>query len=166
MNKNDFFVNELIYQLHNKNRLFRIAIFIWGVLIYAISFSLFFSPNNIVCGGSTGLSLVIKEVVGMETSLFVLIISLILLFVSYIFLGKYDTFKAVLGSMILPVFMEFSSIYYDLFDLHISSMFMIVFVGGLFGFALPGQIHSDGGGSQQNAHSHNTGDGSSLKTFA
>ena len=66
MNKNDFFVNELIYQLHNKNRLFRIAIFIWGVLIYAISFSLFFSPNNIVCGGSTGLSLVIKEVVGME----------------------------------------------------------------------------------------------------
>ena len=61
MVRNDFYINELVYQLKTKNRLFRIAIFIWGVLIYAISFSLFFSPNNIVSGGSTGLSLIVKE---------------------------------------------------------------------------------------------------------
>ena len=131
MVRNDFYVSDLIYQLKNKNRLFRIAIFIWGVLIYAISFSLFFSPNNIVSGGSTGLSLIVKEIFGIDTCMFVLIISFILLIVSYIFLGKYDTVKALLGSILLPIFMEFSSIYYDKFNLQISSMFMVVFVGGI-----------------------------------
>ena len=29
MVKSELFVNELIYQLHNKNRLYRTAIFIW-----------------------------------------------------------------------------------------------------------------------------------------
>ena len=131
MVKRELFVNELIYQLHNKNRLFRTAIFIWGVLIYAISFSLFFSPNNIVCGGSTGLSLVVKEAFNIDTSLFVLILSLLMLVVSYVFLGKYDTVKAVLGTMLLPVFMKFSGVYYGIFNFEISSMFMVVFVGGL-----------------------------------
>ena len=130
MTKKENYVNELVYQLRSKNRLFRIAIFIWGVLIYAISFSIFFSPNNIVSGGSTGLSLIIKEIFGIETSLFVLLFSGLTLVISYIFLGKYDTMKALLGSMILPVFMEFSSIYQGLIGLEDTSLFLIVFIGG------------------------------------
>lgn len=131
MIRNDFYVNDLIEKLNRKDRVFRIAIFIWGVLIYAISFSLFYSPNNIVSGGSTGLSLVVKEIFNIDTSLFVLIISFILLFVCYIFLGKTDTIKALLGSILLPIFMEFSSVYYGIFDFEISSLFMVVFVGGV-----------------------------------
>lgn len=135
MVRNDFNVNELIHMLNYKNRPFRVSIFICGILIYAISFSMFYSPNNIVSGGSTGLSLIVKEVFNIDSSVFVFIVSLILLVVSYIFLGKYDTVKALMGSMLLPVFMEFSSVYYEIFDLEISSMFMVVFVGGiLMGF--------------------------------
>lgn len=131
MNKTQIYANELIYQIKKKNRLFRISIFIWGVLIYAISFSMFFSPNNIVSGGSTGLSLIVKELTGLESSLFVLIISGITLIISYIFLGKYDTLKAVLGSIMLPIFMEFSSIYQGLIGLEDTSLFLIVFIGGI-----------------------------------
>lgn len=131
MVRNDFNVNELIHMLNYKNRPFRVSIFIWGVLIYAISFSMFFSPNNIVSGGSTGLSLIVKEVFDIDSSVFVLVVSSILLFVSYIFLGKYDTVKALLGTLLLPVFIEFSSVYYEIFNLEISSMFMVVFIGGI-----------------------------------
>lgn len=131
MIKSDNYINELVYQLKTKNRLFRTAIFVWGVLIYAISFSMFFSPNNIVSGGTTGLSLIIKELIGLETSAFVLIFSLGTLAISYMFLGKYDTMKALLGSMLLPIFMEFSSIYQGLIGLENTSLFLIVFIGGL-----------------------------------
>lgn len=131
MVRNDFDVNELIHMLNYKNRPFRVSIFICGILIYAISFSMFFSPNNIVSGGSTGLSLIVKELFNIDSSVFVLIVSLILLVVSYIYLGKYDTMKALLGSLLLPIFMEFSSIYYEIFNLEISSMFIVVFVGGI-----------------------------------
>ena len=75
--------------------------------------------------------LVVKEAFNIDTSLFVLILSLLMLVVSYVFLGKYDTVKAVLGTMLLPVFMKFSGVYYGIFNLEISSMFMVVFVGGL-----------------------------------
>lgn len=125
------YVNELVYQLKKKNRLFRISIFIWGVLIYAISFSIFFSPKNIVTGGTTGLSLIVKELIGLESSTFVLIFSLISLIISYIFLGKYDTMKALLGSILLPIFMEFSTLYQGMVGLENTSMFLIVFIGGL-----------------------------------
>ena len=33
--------------------------------------------------------------------------------------------------MLLPVFMEFSSVYYGIFNFEISSLFMVVFVGGM-----------------------------------
>ena len=125
------YVNELVYQLKNRNRLFRVSIFIWGVLIYAISFSIFFSPQNIVTGGTTGLSIIVKELTGLETSLFVFISSLIFLVISYIFLGKYDTMKALLGSILLPIFMEFSTLYQGVINLENTSMFLIVFIGGL-----------------------------------
>lgn len=131
MRKPEHYANELVYQLKNKNRLFRISIFIWGVLIYAISFSIFFSPNNIVSGGSTGLSIIIHELVGMDTSLFVLLFSLVSLVISYIFLGKYDTIKALLGTILLPIFMEFSSIYQNLIGLENTSLFLIIFIGGI-----------------------------------
>ena len=87
MIRNDIDINELIYRLTTKDRVFRISIFICGILIYAIAFSLFFSPYNIVCGGSTGLSLIIKELFGMDPSLFVFIVSSILLVFCYLFLG-------------------------------------------------------------------------------
>lgn len=131
MNKTEVYANELINQITKKNRLFRISIFIWGVLIYAISFSMFFSPYNIVSGGSTGLSLIVKELTGLDSSVFVLIVSGITLIISYIFLGKYDTVKAVLGSIMLPIFMEFASIYQSYLNLEVSSLFLTVFIGGV-----------------------------------
>ena len=62
MGKADIVVNEIIEQLNTKDRAERCAIFIWGVMIYALAFSIFFSPRNIVTGGSTGLSIIFKDV--------------------------------------------------------------------------------------------------------
>ena len=45
MGKGDIVVSDLIEQLNTKDRAARCAIFIWGVLIYAVAFSIFFSPN-------------------------------------------------------------------------------------------------------------------------
>ena len=62
MGKGEFVVNDLIEQLNTKNRVERCAIFVWGVLIYALAFSIFFSPYDIVTGGTTGLSLIVRNI--------------------------------------------------------------------------------------------------------
>ena len=46
MGKGDIVISELVHQLNTKNRAERCAIFIWGVLIYAIAFSIYFSHRN------------------------------------------------------------------------------------------------------------------------
>lgn len=124
-------VNEFIDKLNKKNMVEKVAVFIWGVLIYAISFSIFFSPRDIVTGGTTGLSLIVRDVVGIDTEIFVFVSSFLLLVIGYFMLGKYSTIKTFFGVVLLPIFMEFSSVFQRFFDVSESSLFLVVFFGGI-----------------------------------
>ena len=88
MGKADIVVNDIIEHLNTKDRAERCAIFIWGIMIYALAFSLFFSPRNIVTGGSTGLSIILKDIFNIDTSVTVFSVSFLLLIVGYFLLGK------------------------------------------------------------------------------
>ena len=130
--RSDIDINELLLIIDNNNRMERIALFIWGVLMYSISFTLFFSNNDIVTGGSAGLANIVNELTGMSMSLFIFLFSLILLIVGYILLGKDMMIKTIFGVVLFPVFMQFSLIFPQIIDLSNSSMFLIVFFGGIF----------------------------------
>ena len=131
MEKRDTKIEELISTLNTRNRSERIAIFIWGVLIYAISFSVFFSPKNIVTGGTTGLSLIVDQFLKIDTSIFVFSISFTMLIIGYFLLGTKNTIKTIFGVILLPIFLEFSNIFHLLFHLEISSLFLTIFFGGI-----------------------------------
>lgn len=131
MERRELFVSELLTQLNSRNRAERVAIFIWGVLVYAISFSIFFSPRNIVTGGTTGLSLIARDLFGIDPSIFVFISSFLLLVLGFFLLGKEATIKTLFGVVLLPIFMEFSGIFQELIDFRESSMFLTVFFGGI-----------------------------------
>lgn len=131
MEKREFIVSEIITQLNSRNRTERIAVFIWGVLVYAIAFSIFFSPCNIVTGGTTGLSLVVREVFCIDASIFVFLSSFVLLVIGYFLLGKHSTIKTFFGVILLPIFMEFSGVFQSFFDMTKSSLFLTVFFGGI-----------------------------------
>ena len=131
MGKSEIDVSELIEQLNTRNRSERCAIFIWGVLIYAIAFSIFFSPKNIVTGGTMGLSLILKDVCGIDTSFTVFVVSFVLLVVGYFLLGRKYAIKTFFGVIMLPIFMEFSSVFQSYFNVNDSSLFLVVFFGGV-----------------------------------
>ena len=131
MNREYLVFDEFISKINSDNRSERIAVFIWGVLIYAIAFSIFFSPRNIVTGGTTGLSLIVKSIFHIDTEVFVFITSFVLLVLGYFLLGKGNTIRTFFGVVLLPIFMEFSSVFTSFFDVSNSSMFMVVFFGGI-----------------------------------
>lgn len=131
MGKADIVVNEIIEQLNTKDRTERCAIFIWGVMIYAIAFSIFFSPRNIVTGGSTGLSIILKDVFNIDTSVTVFSVSFLLLIVGYFLLGKRYAIKTFFGVIMLPIFMKFSTIFQGFFNVDDLSLFLIVVFGGI-----------------------------------
>ena len=130
--RSDIDVNELLLKIDNNNYVEKCSLFVWGVLIYALSFSVFFSSHDIVTGGSTGLSIIINNIFGIDMSLFVFIFSVIMLAVGYITLGKYYTMKSVFGVILLPIFMKFTSIFNLFINLDNVSLFLISFYGGIF----------------------------------
>lgn len=131
MGKGDIVVSELIEQLNTKDRAARCAIFIWGVLIYAIAFSIFFSPRNIVTGGTMGLSIIFEDLFAINPSFTVFIVSFVFLLLGYILLGKTYAIKTIFGVVMLPIFMEFSSIFQSFLDVSNSSLFLVAIFGGI-----------------------------------
>ena len=131
MGKADIVVNDIIEHLNTKDRAERCAIFIWGIMIYALAFSIFFSPRNIVTGGTTGLSIILKDVFNIDTSITVFSLSFLLLIVGYFMLGKRYAIKTFFGVIMLPIFMKFSTIFQGFFNVNDLSLFLLVFFGGM-----------------------------------
>ena len=77
-----------------------------GLLFIAIAFNLFLSPYNYVTGGVSGLSIVVNHLIDVNESVFMFIMNLVLIGVSYFFLGKEKTKNTILGSLLFPVFVS------------------------------------------------------------
>ena len=131
LKENNINIEELINEISNRNLIERFALFVWGLLLYAASFTVFFARYNIVNGGSTGLSLLVKEFIDIDSSTFVFIFSAITLIIGYFLLGKKATIKTVFGVILLPAFMKFTEIFPIIFNFYISSLFLTIFFGGI-----------------------------------
>lgn len=83
--------------------------FVFGTFCLALCYNLFFVPNNLVVGGTSGLAIVIEELTGFDKQIFIYITSIGLLIVSYVLLGKEETKRTVIGSLLYPIFVTFTA---------------------------------------------------------
>ena len=122
MTKNNFF------GVFSRSSISRFIYFILGMLLFSFSFNYFLLPNDLVFGGVSGLSIIFKNI--LDPSIFVFVVSSILLVISYIFLGKEKTFGSAVGSLLLPVFLKIMSFVTDNID-KVDEVFLAVIFGGL-----------------------------------
>ncbi len=97
---------EILKRIGEKNRLQRGFTLILGLILIAISFNLFLLPSEIVYGGVSGLSIIIRRLFGTDPATFIFWSSMFLLACSAILLGKKKTLNSVLGSILFPVFVK------------------------------------------------------------
>lgn len=83
--------------------------FVVGTFCLALCYNLFFVPNNIVVGGTSGLAIVLEELFSINAQMFIYIMAIILLIVSYLFLGKEETKRTLIGSLLYPLFVTFTA---------------------------------------------------------
>lgn len=88
-----------------KNRLIEFLGLLAGCFLMALAINVFFKPNNIAPGGLSGLSVIISNITGMQTSIIMLSMGLPLLVFSIKILGKKDATKTFVGMMILSFFL-------------------------------------------------------------
>lgn len=122
MTKNNF------VGVFSRSSISRFIYFILGMLLFSFSFNYFLLPNDLVFGGVSGLSIIFKNI--LDPSIFVFVVSSILLVISYIFLGKEKTFGSAVGSFLLPVFLKIMSFVTDNID-KVDEVFLAVIFGGL-----------------------------------
>lgn len=96
-------INKIIENIDKKDLLQRYILLILGCFILAFSFNVFFNQYGIVCFGVSGLSLVFKKF-GIPPTIFIFSANIILLLISYIFLGKKKTRNSLVGSLLFPTF--------------------------------------------------------------
>lgn len=131
MINNDFDLREFLTKLDHKDRGQKFTIFISGVLIYSIAFSIFFSPRNVVTGGTTGIALILKDICNIDTSVSVFVLSFVLLVIGFFLLDRKTMIKTIFGVALLPLFMKFGVLYGDMLQFNNTSLFMMVFSGGV-----------------------------------
>lgn len=105
--------------------------FLIGIFIVAFSFNLFCVPNNLASSGIGGLSIVVGNFIEIDTSLFVGVINIFLIIISYIFLGKEDTYKTIVGSLVYPIFLKITSFITGYIDISSVDLLIKAIMGGI-----------------------------------
>lgn len=104
-----FDYKELVDEVRSKNFWPRLLIMFIGVLILAITYNMFFLKYDLVAGGTSGLGIIINHLFGINPALFIFIIEMILLILSFIFLGPKQTGMTMIGSLLFPLLISLTS---------------------------------------------------------
>ena len=139
-------IDEIIERVNKRNLFKRYAMLIAGCLIVAFAFNLFFLRYNIVCFGVSGISIVLAEF-GISPSIFIMIANIVLLIISYFFLGISDTKNQIVGSLLYPIFVSLTAKLTDLIDLGHIEMIVIAVIGGVLCGIGSGFIYKSGYGT-------------------
>ena len=122
-------VHKALKEIDKKTKVKRYFNFILGCLLVAVAYNLFLASNDIVSGGIGGIAIILNELIGISNSLVMLIFNIFLLILSYFLLGKAKTKATILGSLLLPLFIELTShiniwLELDTSQLLVSSVFL------------------------------------------
>lgn len=139
-------IERIIERVNKKNLVKRYTMLLLGCLIVAFAFNLFFLRYNIVCFGVSGISIVLAEF-GIPPSTFIMVANILLLIISYFFLGIEDTKGQILGSLVYPVFISITAYITDLIDLSNVEMIVIAVLGGVLAGVGYGLIYKSGYGT-------------------
>lgn len=135
--------NTFLNKINNQDLIYRYILLFIGSTIVAFSYNLFFLRNNIVGFGLSGLSIVVKEF-GVDSNLFILISSIILLIISFIILGKEQTKNSVIGSLLYPLMIYLTKPLSLMIDLEDTSLLLCAIFGAVISGIGYGIIYKTG----------------------
>lgn len=102
-------MKEVLNKIDRKHVFIRYLTLIIALFIIAVSYNLFFVSGKIVTGGVSGLAIIVGDILNISPSIFIFVVNILLVIISFIFLGKEATLKTIIGSIMYPVFVSLTS---------------------------------------------------------
>lgn len=140
---NTFDDKKITEAVYNNDKLRRYALFIFAVLLQAISFNVFILPCDIIFGVS-GISVILNETLNLTPSLVILLANFLLIIASYTFLGKETTKKTILGALLYPLFVELTSGLINYIDLGNTEFVVLALAGAVLNGLGTGIVFREG----------------------
>nr|WP_315528357.1 YitT family protein [Carnobacterium maltaromaticum] len=74
-----------------------------SLALIGISINMFLAPHHIAAGGVSGIGVLVEQAFGINRATTVLVLNLLMLILTFFFLGRTVFIKTVIGSMLLPI---------------------------------------------------------------
>lgn len=124
----------ILETIKKKKLVKRYILLLISLFISSIYFNLLQLPSQIVTGGSSGVSIILKHYFNLNPSIVIFIISAVLLIIGAIFLGIEKISGALVSTIVYPVFVELTSNIGNYITVDLSDKFLIaIFIGVLSG---------------------------------
>lgn len=133
-----------------KSALKKSALFVIGCLISALSYNLFFVPNNFVSGGLGGLGIILNHYFNIEPQTVLLVGNAILLLICIICLGFKESLISILGASTSVLFVYLTKDIPTMINFSFDNILLYVLAAGVvggFGDALVYKAGFNTGGS-------------------
>ncbi|MBE0449544.1 MAG: YitT family protein [Clostridia bacterium] len=133
--------------MDKKKKIYDILYVIAGSIVIALAITSILKPNGIITGGITGFSLVMEKIFHIKYTYMYYMMSLGVLILTYLTLGKREARKIVVFSLFFPlVLILFENLKFNLTedDLFLASIYYGVMAGGGTGLILKGGFSSGG----------------------
>ena len=102
-------IPKILKKVLNKNRIPRLTLMILGTFLLGLNYNMFLKPNDFIVGGTTSLAIIFNDLFGWNDQIFIYVTAIILIGISFIFLGKDKTLKSVFGSILYPIMITFTA---------------------------------------------------------
>lgn len=127
----------IVEKIKNKKLLSRYMLLIFAEFLSAAYFNLLQFPSKIITGGSSGISIIINSYFNVDPSFVILIVSVVLLIIGFIFLGAEKASGAVIATLIYPLFIKLTENISDLIQIDFTDTILIsIFLGVIMGITV------------------------------
>lgn len=131
-----FDYKELTEIVQSKNFWPRLIVMIIGIFILSVTYNIFLLHYDLVTGGTSGLAIIVRHIWDIDPALFIFLVELVLLILSFLLLGAKTTGMTIIGSLLYPLFISITSTPCEMIanSVNFDSMLIIAIISGvLFG---------------------------------
>ena len=123
-----------IFKIDKTKLWYRYGVLIFSLFISSLVFNLLLYPTDLVTGGMNGVAIIINHIFDISPSLIILIGSILLLGISYLFLGLDQTGGSLVATLVYPLFVSLTEplaryIVIDTSDLILMSILIGILLG-------------------------------------
>lgn len=121
----------LLKSLNKKNYYKRLIQFILGCFIVSLAYNIFITENKLVPGGVGGIAVIVNNLFGLENTITILLLNVVLLISSYFLLGVEKTKSSILGTLLFPAFIKLTANANVWLQIDTSKVLLSVLIGGI-----------------------------------